>query len=81
MSQDAQGFLVKLDAHISKRIKERLTKLATFPVPTDAKFIIRQDSDKVFRIRIGDLRALYKVKEKENVILIAKIDKRPRVYQ
>ena len=39
-----------------------------------------EDGEKVFRYRIGEYRALYKLKEKENVILISKIDKRPRVY-
>lgn len=35
---------------------------------------------KIFRYRIGDFRALYKVKEAEQIVLVAKIDKRPRVY-
>lgn len=50
------------------------------PVPADAKFICRDNGEKVFRYRIGDYRALYKVKENEKVVLIAKIDKRPTVY-
>ena len=50
------------------------------PVPSDAKFIGREEGDKIFRYRIGDYRALYKIKEQEKVILITKIDKRPRVY-
>ena len=29
---------------------------------------------------MGGYRALYKVKEAEKIVLIAKIDKRPRVY-
>ena len=40
----------------------------------------RENGDKIFRYRIGDHRALYKVKEKEKIVLITKIDKRPRVY-
>ncbi|MBI2507482.1 type II toxin-antitoxin system RelE/ParE family toxin [Candidatus Woesearchaeota archaeon] len=51
------------------------------PVPSDAKFIGRDESgEKIFRYRIGDYRALYKIKDHEKVILITKIDKRPRVY-
>jgi mRNA-degrading endonuclease RelE of RelBE toxin-antitoxin system len=34
----------------------------------------------IFRYRIGKFRALYKVKEKQKIILIAKIDKRDKVY-
>ena len=66
---------------MSERIKERLKILSENPVPTDAKFINREDDYKVFRLRIGDYRALYKLKEKDNVVLVAKVDKRPRVYQ
>ena len=81
LSQKAAKFLDKLDKNLSERIKERLRILSENPVPSDAKFIARGDNDKVFRIRIGDYRALYKLKEKQKVILIAKVDKRPRVYQ
>jgi len=49
-------------------------------VPSDSKFITRESNDKIFRIRIGDFRALYKIKEKDKIILVANIDKRPKVY-
>jgi len=80
LSQRAQKYLSKLDEHIRERIEERLRNLAGKPIPKDSKFICREGDDKVFRYRIGDFRALYKVKPKERVVLIAKIDKRPRVY-
>jgi|TARA_B100001964_G_C14024035_1_gene505200 mRNA interferase RelE/StbE len=80
LSQKSQKFLDKLNEHIRKRIEERLKKLSEQPIPSDAKFIGRAEGDKVFRYRMGDFRALYKVKEKEKIVLIAKIDKRPRVY-
>ena len=80
LSQKAQKFLGKLDKTIRERIEERLRKLGPEPIPSDAKFIYRDNEDKVFRYRIGDYRALYKVKDKEKIVLIAKIDKRPRVY-
>ena len=80
LSQSAQKFLDKLDKSISLRIEERLKRLKEIPVPSDAKFICRDNADKVFRYRIGDYRALYKLKESDKVVLIAKIDKRPRVY-
>ena len=80
LSERADKFLNKLDNNTSGRIKERLKKLAVEPVPSDAKFITREDNDKIFRYRIGDYRALYKVKEAEKIVLVAKIDKRPRIY-
>ena len=80
LSQKSQKFLEKLDNNIRERIEKRLRKLGEEPLPSDAKFIYRDNEDKIFRYRIGDYRALYKVKDKEKIVLIAKIDKRPRVY-
>jgi mRNA interferase RelE/StbE len=81
LSRRSQKFLEKLDEQIRKRIEDRLKKLGETPVPSDAKFITRDEEEKVFRYRIGDYRALYKVKEKDKLVLIAKIDKRPKIYQ
>ena len=80
LSQQSQKFLEKLDTHVRERVEERLKRLAQEPIPSDAKFIYRDNNDKVFRYRIGDFRALYKVKDNEKIVLISKIDKRPRVY-
>ncbi len=49
-------------------------------MPSDSKFIGRENGEKIFRYRIGDYRALYKVNENAKTALIAKIDKRPRIY-
>ena len=73
LSEHADIFLRKLDKHLSERITSRLKRLAETPIPTDAKFIMREGSDKIFRYRIGDYRALYKVKDNEKIVLIAKI--------
>ena len=82
LSQKVDNFLQDLDKHLRQRIETRLKKLADIPIPSDAKFITRDiDGDKIFRYRIGDYRALYKVKEKDKIVLITKIDKRPRIYR
>lgn len=81
LSQRSDKFLNKLDRHIKNRIENRLKNLAENPVPSDAKFIGRDEfGDKIFRYRIWDYRATYKVKYDMNLILVIKIDKRPRVY-
>ena len=80
LSQQAQKFLEKLGSQIKERIEEKLKRLSREPISSDSKFIYRDNADKVFRFRIGDFRALYKVKDKEKIVLIAKIDKRKRIY-
>jgi mRNA interferase RelE/StbE len=74
-------FLQKLDSHLRERIVERLKTLGNNQIPSDSKYIYRDNEEKVFRYRIGSYRALYKVKIKEKIVLVTKIDKRPRVYK
>ena len=80
LSVNAQDFLDKLDKSIREQIENRLRRLKENQIPSDAKFIGRDNNEMLFRYRIGKYRALYKVKEKEKIVLITKIDKRPRVY-
>lgn len=80
LSVRTQDFLDKLDKSIMKRIKSRLKNLENNPVPSDAKFIGRDNNEMVFRYRIGKFRVLYKFKESQNIILVTKIDKRNKVY-
>ena len=80
-SKDVDKFLDKLDAHIRVRLEEKLKTLGITPIPSDSKFIERDVfGDKIFRYRIGDYRALYKVKDSEQAVIIIKVDKRPRIY-
>ena len=81
LSKQAQNFVDKLDSHLKERIEKALKRLENNSVPSDAKFIERDaDNNKIFRYRIGDYRVLYIVNETDKLVLVAKIDKRPRVY-
>ena len=79
-SKQAEKFLSKCEEELFYRIKKKINMLKDNPVPSDAKFIGRENNDKIFRIRIGKHRVLYKIKESENLIVITKIDKREKVY-
>lgn len=80
LSQRAQRYLDKLDSHIKERIEKTLKRLKNNPVPSDAKFIGRESGEKIFRYRIGAYRALYSLHKSEKIVLVVKIDKRPRAY-
>lgn len=80
LSVRAQEFLNKLDKDKKERIEKRLKNLENNPVPSDSKFIGRDNNEMVFRYRIGKFRVLYKVKEIQKIILITKIDKRDKIY-
>ncbi len=72
-------FLKKYDAHIVKHLITKIeSTLPDNPIPHEAKSIVNAPG--VFRIRIGDFRALYRVNHQTQKIVVFKIDKRERVY-
>jgi len=77
--KQAENFLKKSDRHITKRIMDKIDALLiNHPIPRDAKPIVGEHG--VFRIRIGDYRALYRVNYQENKVIVIKINKRSKVY-
>jgi len=72
-------FLNKVNKKVSNRILDKIEEtLSNDPVPHDAKSIVGEHG--VFRIRIGDYRALYRINYSESKIIVFKIDKRSKVY-
>jgi len=73
-------FLKKLDIQTKDRIKKKILKLKDDPFPPEVERVEGHKGEKVFRVRVGDYRILYLVRYEANLIFIAKIDKRGRVY-
>ena len=76
----AQKSLKKLDNSVSQRIIEIIERLAEDPIPHDSKRIIGI-KEKVFRLRVGKFRVLYRVNYENFCIVIIDIDTRERVYK
>jgi len=64
----------------SQRIIKAIEKLAEDTVHHDAKRIY-VTSEKLFRIRVGDFRILYRIDYEEIIIIIVSVDSRKRVYR
>lgn len=75
----AAKYLQELDEETRNRIKEYLRELENFPKPK-LDLIKLAGEENTFRARIGKYRALLKVYEREQVIVIIKIDVRGRMY-
>ena len=73
-------FLSKLDTSNRQRIFEAIEKLSEDPIPHDAKKIYGT-REKLFRIRVGNFRILYRIEYEEIIIIIANIDSRKRIYR
>jgi len=80
-SNQSKKFLKNCEKELSLRILDKLELLKENPVPSDAKFIGRDKEGKIFRVRVGRTRIIYRNRESEKIIIVSKIDKRERVYE
>ena len=68
-----------LDGSVRGRIKQRIDSLAEKPHPPGIKKI--EGEEELYRLRVGDYRILYQVKEKTLLVLIVRIGHRREVYR
>lgn len=78
LSKKSQKFLKRCDNKIRDRITYKIRNLSNNPFPSDCKRVEKTD---YFRVRIGDFRVLYRLYKDKNILLIANIDKRSKVYR
>ncbi len=72
--------LASLPAKIRERIDKRILALAKGPRPNQAKPLQGKTKD-LFRLRVGDYRIVYQVKDVRLVILVIRIGHRREVYR
>jgi mRNA interferase RelE/StbE len=70
--------LRKLDSQIARRIKSTTETLRTEPRPPGIKALTGQRG--WLRIRVGDYRIVYEVRDSELVVLVIQIGHRSQVY-
>jgi mRNA interferase RelE/StbE len=71
--------LRKLDPQIVRRIKASTSALCTDPRPHGAKALAGQHG--WLRVRVGDYRIVYEVRDSELVVLVIQIGHRSQVYE
>ena len=62
------------------KLKQALDKLAENPRPHGAKRL-QGTKEEIYRIRVGDYRVLYEIKENQLVIIVIRIAHRKNVYK
>ena len=60
------------------RIIERVEELASNPRPAGVKKLVSEDN--LYRVRVGEYRAVYQIRDRELVVLIVKVGHRREVY-
>jgi mRNA interferase RelE/StbE len=78
-SRPAEREFVKLAREIRRRLHPRIEALADDPRPAGAKKL--KGRDDLWRIRAGDYRIVYEVRDQILVVLIVRIAHRREVYR
>ena len=74
-SHQAEKFIEKAEQTLAQRLLDRIGRLEQEPFPQDCKSIKGESG--MFRIRVGDLRIIYRCL---GTLFILRIDKRETVY-
>ncbi len=77
LSSAAERQLEKLDPSISRRLTDAMAKLAAQPRPSGCKKLTGIDA---WRIRVGDYRVVYQIRDERLLVLVIRIGHRREVY-
>jgi len=73
----ARRQMKKLPREIQMRIIERVEELASNPRPAGVKKLVSEDN--LYRVRVGEYRAVYQIRDRELVVLSVKVGHRREV--
>ncbi len=79
LAPSAERQLKALAESIQKRIVKRLRMLTGNPRPQGVKKLAGEDD--LYRIREGDYRIIYTIRDKELIVLVVKIGDRKEIYR
>jgi len=75
----ARKELGKLDRQVARRIARAITALGASPRPAGCRRLVGYDE--LWRIRVGDYRVIYTIKDTELIVLALRIAHRSEVYR
>ncbi len=78
-SRGARKQFRKLSLNIKRRIQSKINELAIEPRPNRVKKL--QGEDNLYRIRVGDYRIVYEIKDDVLLIIVIRVKHRSEVYQ
>jgi mRNA interferase RelE/StbE len=77
----ARRELLGLPDRARQRVRIAIRNLATNPRPTGAKLLAGRGADRFWRIRVGEYRVLYEIRDTELIVLVIRIGHRREVYR
>jgi mRNA interferase RelE/StbE len=82
-TKSAQKYIQKQDTNTRKRIRKAIIDLAEDPydnITNDIK-LLKGKTKVAYRLRVGNFRVIYRLKEKHLIINILEIDSRGQIYK
>ncbi len=68
----------KLDRKAQQAVVDRIEQLAATPRPSGVRKLVGEDD--LYRVRVGDYRVIYQIRDPDLLILIVKVGHRREVY-
>ena len=78
VTASANRQIAKLDPPIKTRVAAKIDSLADNPRPPDVKKLA---GDVGYRVRVGDWRIIYDIREKEVIVLVLRVGHRRDIYR
>lgn len=78
LTKSVQKTLDRLPEEVARRILARLAGLETNPRPADVKKLKGRDA---WRVRVGDYRVIFEIRDRELQVLVITIGHRGDVYR
>ncbi|HEX4703767.1 MAG TPA: type II toxin-antitoxin system RelE/ParE family toxin [Pseudonocardiaceae bacterium] len=79
LDKNVEKEVAKLDKPVRRRIQAALLSLATDPRPTGVVAMVGRPG--ILRLRVGDYRVIYTVRDHELLVLVIDVDHRSRIYR
>ena len=75
----AQKEITKLNKDAQRRIVAKIESLARNLRPNGVDKL--ESSEELYRVRVGDFRIIYQIKERELIVLVVRVGHRREVYR
>ncbi len=77
----AKRELARFSVAVRRRVGRAVDALATDPRPSGSKQLAGMPAERIWRIRVGDYRILYEIRDSRLVVLVIPIGHRREVYR
>ena len=81
LAPDAERRLSKLETTVQRRIIRALHELEVEPRPRGAAPLAGRPGDRTWRIRLGDYRVIYEIRDDQLLVLVVRLGHRGEVYR